>query len=227
MPAMTTTIASARRQSNERLQCALVVNPSGGVSDLQPVTIGIPFAKGALPAAEAVALLDGDEREIPLQQTPTARWADGSVKWLLLDFLLPAHEEPQLTLKQAESTLAGQTGHRVEIHEMGERVVVDTGVATFELDSKSLYPIKQVKLSGHEALDSVQSRVLLTDPDDRQETGAVASYPVEARGPVRATIRLKGEFKGRVPARFVARLSFFAGTGLVRSELTLHNPRRA
>jgi hypothetical protein len=44
---------------------------------------------------------------------------------------------------------------------------------------------------------------------------------------VRATIRLEGKFRGRVPARFVARLSFHAGTALVRIDFTLHNPNRA
>jgi len=47
-----------------------------------PVTSGVPFPKGALGSARNVRLLDGK----PLQTTVTARWPDGSVKWLLLDF---------------------------------------------------------------------------------------------------------------------------------------------
>jgi hypothetical protein len=50
---------------------------------------------------------------------------------------------------------------------------------------------------------------------------------VETSGPVRATVRLEGSFGGSARWRFVARLCFFAGTGLVRLRLTLHNPRRA
>ncbi len=47
-----------------------------------PVTSGVPFPKGALGSARNVRLLDGK----PLQTAVTARWPDGSVKWLLLDF---------------------------------------------------------------------------------------------------------------------------------------------
>jgi hypothetical protein len=47
-----------------------------------PVTCGVPFPKGTLGSARNVRLLDAK----PLQATVTARWPDGSVKWLLLDF---------------------------------------------------------------------------------------------------------------------------------------------
>lgn len=47
-----------------------------------PVTSGVPFPKGVLGSARHVRLADGK----PLQATVTARWPDGSVKWLLLDF---------------------------------------------------------------------------------------------------------------------------------------------
>lgn len=224
---MTATATSSRPQASERLECALLVSRPGGAGVLQPMTVGIPFAKETLPATSVVALMDGEEREIALQQTPLARWSDGSVQWLLLDFLLPAHDTPQLTLKPVEGNAGRVSTPAMKVHELPERVVIDTGAAVFELDAKSLFPIKQVKLNGHEALDSVQSRVLLTAADGREATGTIESCTVEARGPVRATICLKGVFTGRVPARFTARLSFFAGTGLVRCALTLHNPQRA
>ena len=51
-----------------------------------PVTSGVPFPKGALGSERGVQLLDSQGKTLPLQATVTARWADGSVKWLLLDF---------------------------------------------------------------------------------------------------------------------------------------------
>ncbi|MCI0682540.1 MAG: hypothetical protein L0Y71_10585 [Gemmataceae bacterium] len=224
---MATTVANPCRQTSERLECALVVARPGATNAPQPVTVGIPFAKGALPAAGAVALTDGEEQQIPVQYAPLARWSDGSVQWLLLDFVLPAQPGPTLTLQRVQPDSNGIAARGVRVHELPGRIMIDTGVAAFEVDPKSLFPIKQVKTNGHEALDSVQSRVLLTDPEEREETGIVESCTVEARGPVRATICLKGVFQGGVPARFASRLSFYAGTGLVRCALTLHNPQRA
>src|SRR5262245_31958873 len=49
----------------------------------QPVTIGIPFAKGTLRDPNSLRLSDSVE-EIPLQAQVLAHWSDGSVKWLLL-----------------------------------------------------------------------------------------------------------------------------------------------
>src|SRR5262245_20372885 len=55
----------------------------------QPLTVGVPFPRGMLRAPEAVALLDWQQRPQPVQAECLARWPDGSVKWLLLDFILP------------------------------------------------------------------------------------------------------------------------------------------
>ncbi len=51
-----------------------------------PVTSGVPFPQGALGGARNVRLLDERGDVVPLQAAVTGRWADGSVKWLLLDF---------------------------------------------------------------------------------------------------------------------------------------------
>src|SRR5262245_33050482 len=140
---MTTTATSLWPQASERVECALLVHPTRARSAVQPVTVGIPFSKGSLPATDAVVLVDGEKQGNPLQQTPLARWSDGSVKWLLLDFLLPAEAESPLNLRLAESSSTRVAASGVNVHEMSDRIVIDTGIATFEVDSQSLFPIKQ------------------------------------------------------------------------------------
>ncbi|MFP4055691.1 MAG: hypothetical protein ACLF0G_02345 [Candidatus Brocadiia bacterium] len=54
-----------------------------------PVTTGIPFPQGELASLDHVRLL-GDDGEHPAQVRLAARWPDGSVKWILLDFLARA-----------------------------------------------------------------------------------------------------------------------------------------
>ena len=56
-----------------------------------PVTGGVPLAKGALKDPRAARLV-AHGRAVPLQTEALARWPDGSVKWLLLDFQAPTGE---------------------------------------------------------------------------------------------------------------------------------------
>ncbi len=59
----------------------LTVEASGG-----PVSSGVPFPPGVLGSDSHLRLLDAAGRQAPLQTRTLARWKDGSVKWVLLDF---------------------------------------------------------------------------------------------------------------------------------------------
>src|SRR5262245_1704193 len=54
----------------------------------QPVPRVVPFPRGPLTDPAAVALFDDAEREVILQTKALAHWPDGSVRWLLLDFVV-------------------------------------------------------------------------------------------------------------------------------------------
>jgi hypothetical protein len=63
------------------------VTPPEGVTLADwPVTGGVPFPKGVLGSADHLRLYDRVGQELPLQAATTARWQDGSVKWVLVDF---------------------------------------------------------------------------------------------------------------------------------------------
>lgn len=67
----------------------LRVEPPSDVADKLrdwPVTSGVPFPQGALGTAKNLRLLDTKGTVVPLQAAVTGRWADGSAKWVLLDF---------------------------------------------------------------------------------------------------------------------------------------------
>lgn len=53
----------------------------------EPVTAGFALARGALRSADGAALRAPGGALLPLQTQALARWPDGSVKWLLCDFL--------------------------------------------------------------------------------------------------------------------------------------------
>ncbi len=192
----------------------------------QPVTVGLPLPRGVLRDPGAVRLA-GPAGGVPVQALPLARWSDGSVKWLLLDFLA------QGTLagtNRWSATVAGgpvvQPAPPFRLAESPAGVEVDTGVAAFVL-GRELLPFAQVRVGGEEVLDAVPGGALLTGAGGARRAPRVERVAVEAGGPVRATVRLEGQFAGRPALHFVARLCFFVGTGLVRLALTIHNPGRA
>jgi hypothetical protein len=206
----------------------LLVRRAGPATTCQPITVGLPFPRGALTAAEALVLLDGARGALPLQTCPLARWSDGSIKWLLLDTLLPPEHGESLRLAAGQDKVpAPPLPGALCVREGFDAITVDTGTARFHLDRGRLLPFTRVVLNDRDALENGGCRLVLSDARGREGTPVVRAVALEASGPVRATVRLEGTFGGRVPARFVARLCFFAGNGLVRLRLTLHNPRRA
>jgi hypothetical protein len=194
---------------------------------LQPVTRGFPLPRGLLNDPGAVALADETGRPIPLQTAALSRWSDGSVRWLLLDFVIPEIRaaEQHWTLRPRPDDATGEFPHGVRVRETAAAIIVHTRTTAFHVDRHILKPLAGVLHDGV-PLAGFASAVELTlaqgCPSPRIE-----SVAVEATGPVRATVCLSGTFTGGSGLRFLARLCCFAGTGLVRMRLTIHNPHRA
>jgi hypothetical protein len=64
-----------------------VSEPTGVARQNWLVTSGVPFGQGQLASADDVRLRDPQGQLMPAQFVVLSRWRDGSVKWLLCDFL--------------------------------------------------------------------------------------------------------------------------------------------
>lgn len=194
----------------------------------QPVTRGVPLPRGLLTDPGAVRLTDECGREVALQTEALARWPGGSVRWLLLDFL-----PDRLSAGEVRWALRPRTGPAVtgqptfEVREAANEVVVTTGATAFSV-CRAAFEL----LIGEAALVSPVGR-------PHKEAGAGIGFrrrspgaadvtrevSVEGTGRVRTTVRLRGDLP-RSRCVYAARLSFFAGTGVVRVRLAVRNPRR-
>ncbi len=204
----------------------LYIDSNGDCLERQPVSVGVPVARGIVHDTAELLVLDAMDRPVPLQTSVLARWPDGSLKWVLLDFALPGVRQGSNPWTLAKRPVgSGTASAGVVVTEDPHTVVVDTGVAAFCLGRGWFAPFTRVLLGSKDTLRS--AACVLTDARGRTRAPLVDQVVIEARGPVRATICFTGQFTGRTPCRFTARLSFFAGTGLVRLELTIHNPQRA
>src|SRR5262249_35487439 len=151
-----------------------------------------------------------EEIELPLQTLPLALWSDGSVKWLLLDFVLPSVRQGcagyHLTPMSNGTNPYG--AGIVSVQETSQFVVVTTGEATFHLN-RSRLPVDRVLVGNNEVLEPGAADILLTDAKGCHSRPRVERVSVEARGPVRATVKYEAKFTGRVCCRFVVRFCFF------------------
>lgn len=200
----------------------VVDRSSGGAS--QPVTWGVPFARGTWRGQSSLVLRNPDGWHTPVQAVATALWPDGSIKWLLVDAILP----PNTPTGVGWRLEPGPEGPRglMRVCEQGLKIAIETGAACFCL-GRGPGLLERGQVGGRDVVVPGSIRTILTDARGREGGPRFNGAVVESQGPVRATVRLDGQFRGRAPCRFTVRLCFFAGTGLVRFRLTLHNPRRA
>ncbi|QJW97380.1 RIFT barrel domain-containing protein [Frigoriglobus tundricola] len=214
-----------------------VISPPTGRG---PVTTGVPWPRGKLLDSQKLVLRDATGKAVRLQARATDRWPDGSVRWVLLDWIAEAGAGPY-RVAVGEPVAVEGPGVKVEASE--DWVSVDTGAAQFKFDNettgflfrmcsvrKTLYPTEAF---GCAIKDNLAREAKFQWDEDLEaswgETGLWA-VEVEETGPVRASVRLRGAFylpPSGVLTQYVARLHFFADSSAVRFDLTLCNPYRA
>ncbi|HEV3024552.1 MAG TPA: hypothetical protein VGX76_18885 [Pirellulales bacterium] len=202
-----------------------------GGTTIQPLTVGVPWPKGALAKATGLKLTDESGADLPVQAEALSHWSDGSVKWLLVDTLLSCPDQSQRTLRlsivdEAAGHEAREAFAPMRVEQAADEFVVHTGVATYRVDRRRLaLEATRTLLAGCVAgpvLDCV-----FRDASGRRRSPFVRRSLVETAGPVRTTLVLEGTIRRARGLRFRCRLCFFAGTDLVRLRFTLHNPNRA
>lgn len=203
-----------------------VISPSSGRG---PVTTGIPWPRGKLLDAQKLVLRDASGKAVRLQSRALDRWPDGSVRWVLLDWIAEANAGPY---RVAVGGPVAVEGPAVKVEAGPDWVKVDTGAAQFEIDKGFQFRwLADGRASEFDSDINAELFVAETPPG----TGylpQIEHVEVEEDGPLRACVRVRGALtKLHVPlsrdfARFEARFHFIAGSA-VRIEFTIRNPRRA
>jgi hypothetical protein len=198
----------------------------GGVCE--PSSIGIPFPAGQMTDPSVLKLVGPNGDRVPLQTEILARWADGSVKWLLLDWVPPISPvgESRWSLVASKQSQAPVATPTLCVRNCTTGVLIETGSACFRLD-RMVPGIVEAKVGDRDVLAGAPAGFRFRGLRGKPVQVVAEQFDVESMGPARATVKWEGRISGRRSCRFIARACFFAGTGLVRVRFTLHNPRPA
>src|SRR5262245_25714728 len=117
------------REDQPPLVVPLVVDSPRDVREPQPITFGLPLPRGCYRPGEPLTI-DRGGPPIAVQVQPLVTWADGTVKWLLLDFVLDAVTagRTSATVRRAPDAASG-----LHVSESAQEVLIDTGAAAFHL----------------------------------------------------------------------------------------------
>lgn len=191
----------------------LVVKDLASVDTLRPVTGGVPVAKASAPEGTRFALQDEQERPVPVQTEVLACWDDGSARWVLLDFLSapPASgfSRYRLTWPEPEEGIAPETP--VRVREQERTPSIDAGRMAIAVTDDGRMRVADLWDVGLRLLDAAG------EPCEPM----VESVRIDAAGPVRSSLALRGRFRAPNGTRlfqFRLRASVYAGLCQVRLE---------
>jgi hypothetical protein len=204
------------------------VDPANTIASV-PVTVGIPCPRGAI-QDPVVAVVHSSVCDIDVVQTePLVRWSDGSLQWLLADFLMPAGaaDTPNWTMELSPGGCGRP--HRSSLRLCGDvdHYTVTTGTHVVSVPRHELTPFTSVRTGENGPFRPVIGSIVLTDRHGQTVRPTLDRWQVDSQGPVRITMTASGHFRGIRGLRLKLRESFFSETGLMRLDVMLHNARRA
>lgn len=201
----------------------------------EPVATGIPLPAGAAFSEAHFSLGRTGRTPLPIQVTSLDRWPDGSIRWALVDWQCDSDEGaakdyvlhvgsgppvPRVTADAASAVL--------RVSGTPDSVNVDTGRLAVGLALGQPFPFGDISRLGVRLSDRAGSG-LFVRYRDRELAFTITRLELVRRGPLRAEIAVEGRpsAAGAPPLLAFARLQVFAGSPVLRVEITTRNARRA
>lgn len=195
----------------------------------EPVALGVALPRGYAPASNGWSLTDPHASAVPVQTTVLDRWGDGSVRWLLAEFRahVPAGRAAVYALAPGAERGVPATPS-LRIAHVGGGIRVETGAASFAVNEGGQEFLRSEGAGGTGV--PLAASIVAEDADGQVYRSHIRNVLVERAGSLAAAVRVDGvigEAGGEAWLEATVRLTFFAGLGAVRLELSVTNPRAA
>ena len=208
-----------------------------------PITLGIPFPKGALYSIDNVRLLNSKGKEIASQITEVTTWlpADDSVKWIWVFFFSDSSSD--YLLEFGEGVVPMQSKERIiSTNNMRPKggVTVNTGPLSFSLNKKGNGFLDDVYLDLNKDGEFTKDELISSAPDNKRGTfldilddsGIDMSkatihqvFREKGSGPLHVIFRIEGTYfynqKDNNPSPFKIRIHAYAGKSYIKVLHTL------
>ncbi len=203
----------------------------------EPVTFGIPIARGKVFKSEELFIEDSDASSLPCYIKPLGHWADGSLKWVLADFQADAkeNETPLFHLASYKNRInksdQSEDFGRLVVDHVENTIRINTGLAVFSISKDNLGIFEQVLINGVAQLSVQGKQIQLQDKHGDQLESVINSIDYgEEDNFIRRKVSFYGSFIDRyesVLADFDLALTFYAGKTTVKCSFCLINPHAA
>jgi len=199
-----------------------------------PVTVGLPFARGAVKEVKgrpALAVKGVDA----FQFRTLRKWPDGSVAWALADFQADL-EAGKVSSAYAVVPGAGVTAGPDLAAVKGDVIEVNTGPLTAVIRRKGFNLLDAVAVNGVVVISPTGAGLLCYGPDGNAYSAANdpgATVTIEENGPVRCVVKAEGAHRDAAGSKghrrcfgWTVRMHFYKGSAEVRVFHTLKNGSR-
>lgn len=201
----------------------------------EPIRQGVPLARGAVQDEARIVLADESGGSIPVQTRVLSRWVDGSIQWLLLDFMhsLPAHDRQSSADGLCHSTYFVQSQDSSQAIPSKPHRSSPLPQATSKIDSAwgtvTVGAVDQAD-SFFRIDQSWIGQICVRLIDGRDLRLQVAKTRMLESGPIRTAVEVRGDLldasqEKTLDCRFEIHL--FAELRLLRLTTTLCNPLAA
>lgn len=157
----------------------------------EPVTLGVPFARGELMPATPLDVRAPDGSSVPTQTRPMAVWDDGSVRWLKVDFQATVDASVGETyLLQTGTTVPPNDA--LQVDETADAITVTTGPLRFQVSKTQFALFDQIWLDANGNREYSADEQLLDMPDAPFVVQAGRTYRANAQPPEQVEVEEAG-----------------------------------
>jgi hypothetical protein len=197
-----------------------------------PARCGLPVPQGELVAAENIAVFDATGRAIPSQNRITAKWPDGSAKWIFVDFMYDPSRVGvgNFTVVYGNRVKATAAPKSVSVQKTSAGLEVNTGAIQFLVSGSKFGLIENVRNGGGQPMQRGAIEAEIVEAEGKiwnARDVPVAKIEVEQAGPLHTVVLVETRMaeSGKPAAGFYhrARIHAYADSPLVEIDYFVAN----